>query len=164
MKRHQRRGAAFALSLAPLACMLAGCGLPGTVSSSAASTSSHGSRAAGARGISATGTWVFRNSYTVETLHLQQGKGGAVGGSGNATVKNTKGQAGQFSITVHTGHRSKKTLALSLYMLRTDAGSYGMTLVEYLTCAASPSVLHCRMTAPLYANVRNVPQDFVRRA
>jgi hypothetical protein len=154
MRRRRRIVGALGI-LVLLAGSLSGCSLPGAQSNAATKTPSVPA--------SATGTWVFKNSSTLETLHLRQGKGGAVGGDGSSAVTLANGQVDHSAITVNSGHARNGRLTLSLYVEQLDWGS-GLTAVELLRCQMAPHVLHCRMDLPLYVNVRNVRQDFVRRA
>jgi hypothetical protein len=148
-------GAGSLAILVVLAGSLSGCSLPGAASRAATPTP--------AAPASATGTWVYRDHHTVETLHLRQGKGGALDGDGSLAVTVTNGTVDHSAITVHSGHVRTGKLNLSLYVEQLDWGS-GLTVVELLRCQVAPRVLHCRMDLPLYVNVRNVKQDFFRHA
>lgn len=179
MNRRGRLWSAATIAALPLlACSLSGCGLAGPTTNAASPakptaapahvsisglTGTHVYKPGAAAGGSITGAWVFKDKYTNEVLHLRQGKGSAVSGNGQSAVKDTKGKLDHSSIDVHTGRVTGRKLTLSLYVAQLDWGT-GVTVVENLRCAVTPRVLHCRMDLPLYANVRNVPQDFVRRA
>ena len=154
-RRRRSVGAGSLAILVVLAGSLTGCSLPGATGRAATPTP--------AASASATGTWVFRDHHTVEVLHLRQGKGGLVGGDGSLAVTATNGKVDHSAITVHSGHVRTGKLNLSLYVEQLDWGS-GLTVVELLGCRVAPRVLHCRMDLPLYANVRNVKQDFSRHA
>ena len=108
------------------------------------------------------GAWIFKNASTNEMLRLHQDKHGAVRGDGGAAVRNGK-KTDHSRIDVHSGRVENGQLSLSLYITQEDWGA-GLTIVESLRCGVTLRVLHCRMNAPLYVNVRNVPQDFVRHA
>lgn len=169
MKRRGRLWYAATIAALPLlACSLSGCGLAGPTTNAASpakptAAPAHVSKTAAAAAGSITGAWVFKDKYTNEVLHLRQGKGSAVSGDGQSAVKDTKGKLDHSSIDVHTGRVTGSKLTLSLYVAQLDWGT-GVTVVENLRCAVTSRVLHCRMDLPLYANVRNVPQDFVRHA
>lgn len=159
MKKRGRLWSAGAIVALPLLiCGLTGCGLPGSTTDVAASP-----KPTAAPNHSAAGAWVFKNAYTNEVLHLHQNKSGAVGGSGTAAVQTGKGKTDHSAIDVHSGRMTRGKLTLSLYVEQLDWGS-GITIVENLRCGVTATVLHCRMDAPVYTNVRNVPQDFVRHA
>lgn len=162
MHRYGRHGrAASPVLLAALVCGLSGCSLAsGYANSAPATPTPRPATPASAPLTSATGTWVFKSSDTIETLRLRQGHNGTISGSGDSTRSNAQGQVGHFSIGVHSGRLRNGTLSLTLYVTRTDTGS-GLTVVEYLQCAARTRVLHCRMSLPLY-KVSNAPQDFYR--
>ncbi len=149
-------GAIAALSV--LACVLSGCAIPGTATDASASPPAHPTPAAN----TISGTWVFKNATTNEVLRLHQDKHGTVSGDGDAAVRTGK-KTDHSSIDVHSGRAHNGKLTLSLYVTQLDWGS-GITVVENLRCGTSARVLHCRMDLPLYVNVRNVPQDFIRRA
>jgi len=112
---------------------------------------------------SVTGAWVYKDALTVETLHLKVDSKGSVSGTGDSTVKSNKDprQSGRFTINVHDGRLRNTTLTLSLDVQRLF-GNY-LTIAENLRCATAARVLHCRMNAPLYPTVANIPQDFYRR-
>lgn len=150
------RRAALLVGVGILALSLSGCNLPGATTSAATATLTP-------RPLSVTGTWVFTDPNTVEKLYLKQGKGGTISGHGDAAVKGTDGKLDHSSIAVQKGSVTKGKVNLQIYITPIDWGS-GATLVEYLHCTTAARVLHCRMDAPLFANVRNVPQDFHRRA
>jgi hypothetical protein len=117
--------------------------------------------------VSLTGKWVYRTSDTVENLYLKLGKGGAISGHGDSAVKDSKNRKkiDHSSIDVQSGKLSKSKLTLSIYITPIDwGGANTLVLVENLGCTVSSKVLHCRMDAPLYVNVRNIPQDFYRHA
>src|SRR5579871_258366 len=126
----------------------------------AASMSAQQSASGRPAAVAVTGTWTYRTSTTVENLYLKQGKGGAISGHGDSAVK-VKKQTDHSAIDVHSGKVNKGKLTLSIYVTPIDwGGSNTLVLVENLACSVTSKVLHCRMDAPLYANVRNIPQDF----
>lgn len=138
------------------ACGLSGCGPTTTADTQAAPTPTRAPTA-----VSATGTWVFKNSYTIETLRLRQRAHGIVSGDGSSAVT-VKGKVDHSSIKVHSGQAGHGRLTLTLYISPIDWGT-GLHAVEDLRCAITPRFLHCRMDLPLYTNVRNIKQDFARR-
>jgi hypothetical protein len=133
----------------------------------AASPAGQHSAASRPAAVSLTGKWVYRDKYTVENLNLKQGKNGAVGGHGDSAVADAKNKkkVDHSYIDVHSGKLSKGKLNLSIYVTPIDwGGSNTLVLVENLRCSVSSKILRCRMDAPLYPSVRNIPQDFYRRA
>ncbi len=110
-----------------------------------------------------TGTWVFTDRYTKENLRLHQAANGVITGDGDSAVIDTTGKTDHSQIAVHRGYKSGSTVTLTLFVTPIDWGT-GVVVAEYLTCTQAASVLHCRMSIPLYTNVKNVPQDFYRRA
>lgn len=151
-------GAAALAVLLALTGGLSGCALSSLTNSSAATASK---TYTAPRPATVAGTWVYRDAKTVETLHLAQGKHGAVSGDGKAIDKGNKGKVGHTSIHVNKGKLTGGKLSLEIYLQPLDWGN-GLTLVEYLTCTPSARALTCRMSAPLYPNIRNVPQTFAR--
>lgn len=110
-----------------------------------------------------TGSWVYKDALTLETLRLTTGKKGAIGGSGSSTVKSSTdpSKSGQFTISVHDGHLRNNRLTMSLYVQQ-QFGAY-FTLIEYLTCAPTARVLHCNTHAQIQRKVFDSKQDFYRR-
>jgi len=161
-------GPAGALAaLLTVACGLSGCGLLGAQTGSASAPATP-TRAAsttprlGAGGTGVTGTWVYTDPKTVETIHLRQAGNGVVTGNGGATDRGNAGKVGHSEIAVHSGKARNGTMSLELYIAQLDWGS-GLTIVENLQCATTARTLRCRMSAPLYPTVRNIPQTFARR-
>ena len=157
-RRRRLWGAGAIATLSLLACGLSGCAIPGTTTDASTPPALHAAPAAN----TTSGTWVFKNATTNEVLRLHQDKHGTVSGDGDAAVRNGK-KTDHSSIDIHNGRVRNGKLTLSLYVTQLDWGS-GVTVVENLRCGTTARVLHCRMDLPLYVNVRNVPQDFIRRA
>ncbi len=150
----------------PLLAVAVGFGVWGAIPhNGTASISGRQSAAKTPAAVSLTGKWVYRTSDTVENLYLKQGKNGTISGHGDSARKVSSGKIDHSHIDVHSGTFSKGKLALSIYITPIDWGGANATLVlvENLRCNVSAQVLHCRMDAPLYVNVRNIPQDFYRR-
>ena len=109
------------------------------------------------------GTWVFKNTTTIETLRLRVDKKGAVHGDGSSTVKSTTNphKSGTFSIKVHSGRLAHNTLTLALWVQQQFG--YGVTEVENLRCAPTTRVQHCHMSVQIVDRVyNNIPQNFYR--
>lgn len=134
------------------------------VTGAASKPATIGKAASAPKATALSGTWVFRNTTTIETIHLRVDKKGAVRGDGSSTVKSTtnRHKSGTFSIKVHSGRLAHNTLTLALWVQQQFG--YGVTEVENLRCAPTTRVLHCHMSVQILNKVyKNIPQDFYRR-
>jgi len=146
---------------------LSSCGMLGAQTGSASAPATPTRTAStqprlGVTGAGVTGTWVYTDPKTVETIHLRQARNGVVTGNGAATDRGNAGKIGHSGIAVHGGKARNGTVSLELYVSQLDWGT-GLTIVENLQCATTARALRCRMSAPLYPTVRNIPQTFARR-